>query len=205
VKYLKTAMAICLYLLLLIVVYYLYIGFLKVNVVFYASLYSALIALAIFSLLLIYSPYYKPFSRHERLQTIIICGLLGYIVAISVPTIIDRSLSFYILEKLQQRGGAIQLSKFDYIFTKEYMREHRLVDVRLTEQEESGTIKIRGDCVLLTSRGDALASFSRYFRAHLLPKQRLLGGEYTDLLTDPFTRSDQSPDYLCNDQDPSIQ
>ena len=31
---------------------------------------------------------------------------MGYVIAISLPTVIDRSLSFYILEKLQQRVSA---------------------------------------------------------------------------------------------------
>ena len=128
---------------------------------------------------------------------ILIAGLLGYIFAISLPTVIDRSLSFYILEKLQQRGGAIQLSKFEYIFTNEYMREHKLVDIRLTEQTESGTIIIDKDCVRLTNKGSLLADFSRYFRQNFLPKKRLLRDEYTDKLIDPFSRSDITPDYLC--------
>ena len=77
------------------------------------------------------------------------------------------------------------------------MREHQLVDIRLTEQAESGTIVIEGGCVKLTPRGEKLASFSRFFRQNFLPKRRLLRGEYTDKLTDPFARSDILPDYLC--------
>ena len=48
--------------------------------------------------------------------------LLGYILAISVPTVLDRSLSFYILEKLQQRGGGIQQSRFNEVFTLDMPR-----------------------------------------------------------------------------------
>jgi hypothetical protein len=114
-----------------------------------------------------------------------------------VPTVIDRSLSFYILEKLQQRGGGILQSRFAEVFTQEYLKEDRLVDVRLTEQLQSGTIRIENGCVQLTPKGDNLASFSRYFRAHLLPKQRLLLGTYSDDLTDPFRHSTMQVDYLC--------
>ena len=77
------------------------------------------------------------------------------------------------------------------------MREHKLVDIRLTEQSKSGTIVIDGDCVRLTKKGNNLANFSRFFRKNLLPKKRLLLGEYTDILIDPFSRSDTNPDYLC--------
>ena len=113
----------------------------------------------------------------------------GFAFAITVPTVLDRSLSFYILEKLQQRGGAIRADAFPQVFTDEYMPEFRLVDVRLTEQEQSGTIVIENGCVRLTPRGQMLASFSRFFRQNLLPKHRLLAGEYTDALVDPFANS----------------
>jgi hypothetical protein len=123
--------------------------------------------------------------------------LLGYSFAISVPTVIDRSLSFYILEKLQQRGGGIKLDAFDQVFTQEYVKEHRLMDVRLTEQQQSGTIVIRNGCVVLTDWGQTIATTSRFFRNHFLPKQRLLMGEYSDDLTDPFRNSVKRVDYQC--------
>jgi hypothetical protein len=186
--------------LILVVSYVCYIRFFRVDVVFYASLHAAFIALVLFGLLLYVLPLFSRLSSLEKAQLMVICALTGYSFAISIPTVIDRSLSFYILEKLQQRGGGIQLAKFDYIFTTEYMREHRLVEVRLTEQLESGTIRIADGCVLLTPRGDRLANFSRYFRQNLLPRNRLLAGEYTSALINPFERSDQSPDYLCSGQ-----
>jgi hypothetical protein len=139
----------------------------------------------------------RSFSRFEIAQMVCIWLLLGYSFAISVPTVIDRSLSFYILEKLQQRGGGIKLDAFDQVFTQEYVKEHRLVDVRLTEQQQSGTIVIRNGCVLLTDWGQTIATTSRYFRNHFLPKQRLLMGEYSDDLTDPFRNSVKRSDYQC--------
>jgi hypothetical protein len=196
-KYFKSAATVILFVAILLLTYVGYIKLLKVDVVFYSSIYAALIALLLFSVLLFTVPVFRYMSPFERVQNMVICALLGYIFAISVPTVIDRSLSFYILEKLQQRGGGIQLSKFDYVFTTEYMREHRLIDIRLTEQVESGTIVIEGDCVKLTPRGKRLAKFGQFFRKNFLPKRRLLRGEYTDQLTDPFMHGDATPDYMC--------
>ncbi|WP_216074005.1 hypothetical protein, partial [Acinetobacter baumannii] len=82
---------------------------------------------------------FRDFSRLELIQLAAIWLLGGYVFAISVPTVIDRSLSFYILEKLQQRGGGIREDAFRQVFTEEYVREHHLVEVRLTEQLQSGT------------------------------------------------------------------
>lgn len=199
-KSLRALLAGSLYLVILMGVYVATMKLFKVDVVFYSSLYAAAAATVITALLLFGLPVFRPLARFEKAQLVMIFALLGYIFAISVPTVLDRSLSFYILEKLQQRGGGIRLDGIDYVFTEEYMREHRLVDVRLTEQAQSGTIVIKGNCVLLTERGHRMARFGRFFRTNLLPKQRLLRGEYTDQLTDPFRRSDPSPDYLCQDK-----
>lgn len=171
---------------------------LSVDVVLYSAIHDALLGALIMASLLFTAHYFKSaFSHFERLQILLICLLGGYIFAISVPTVIDRSLSMYILEKLQQRGGAIRLSAFEQVFTQEYVKEHRLVDVRITEQAASGTITVDHGCVRLTPRGERIATFTRFYRQNLLPRQRLLMGQYSDALTDPFRHQDVLPDYGC--------
>ena len=196
-KYLKLLGATALFGLLLLVVYVIHVRYVPVNVVFYSAILDDVLATGLTLLLLAALGWLRSFSRFEIAQMVCIWLLLGYSFAISVPTVIDRSLSFYILEKLQQRGGGIKLDAFDQVFTQEYVKEHRLVDVRLTEQQQSGTIVIRNGCVLLTDWGQTIATTSRYFRNHFLPKQRLLMGEYSDDLTDPFRNSVKRVDYQC--------
>jgi hypothetical protein len=182
---------------LLFLVYYVHAQFARVDVVFYSALFDGIVATCIAAILLQVVPAFRRLSSFERLQLTVIWLLMGYAFAISIPTVIDRSLSFYILEKIEQRGGGIQQSKFEKVFTEEYVREHRLVDVRLTEQLQSGTIRIENGCVKLTERGRRLVSFSRFFRQNLLPKERLLMGGYSDELTDPFRHSADVRDYQC--------
>ena len=196
-KYLKFVTATAVYTLLLLVIYVLHVRYVAVNVVFYSAILDAVLATILTAALLATVRWFKVFTRFETLQLCCIWLLLGYSFAISVPTVIDRSLSFYILEKLQQRGGGIKLDAFDQVFTQEYVKEHRLVDVRLTEQQQSGTVEIKDGCVKLTAWGQTIASSSRYFRAHFLPKQRLLMGKYSDDLTDPFRNSVERMDYRC--------
>ena len=196
-KYLKLLIATAVYALLLLVVYVLHVRFVPVNVVFYSAILDAVLATLLAVMLITTVHWFKAFTRFETLQLCCIWLLLGYSFAISVPTVIDRSLSFYILEKLQQRGGGIKLDAFDQVFTQEYVKEHRLVDVRLTEQQQSGTVEIKDGCVKLTAWGQTIATSSRYFRAHFLPKQRLLMGKYSDDLTDPFRNSVERVDYRC--------
>ncbi|MCF8173116.1 MAG: hypothetical protein K9J49_11845 [Candidatus Methylopumilus sp.] len=196
-KYLKFITATAMYTLLLLAIYVLHVRYVPVNVVFYSAILDAVLATILAATLIATVRWFKVFTRFETLQLCCIWLLLGYSFAISVPTVIDRSLSFYILEKLQQRGGGIKLDAFDQVFTQEYVKEHRLVDVRLTEQQQSGTVEIKDGCVKLTAWGQTIASSSRYFRAHFLPKQRLLMGKYSDDLTDPFRNSVERVDYRC--------
>ena len=196
-KYLKFITATAIYTLLLLAIYVLHVRYVPVNVVFYSAILDAVLATILATALIATVRWFKVFTRFETLQLCCIWLLLGYSFAISVPTVIDRSLSFYILEKLQQRGGGIKLDAFDQVFTQEYVKEHRLVDVRLTEQQQSGTVEIKDGCVKLTAWGQTLATSSRYFRTHFLPKQRLLMGKYSDDLTDPFRNSVERADYQC--------
>ncbi len=196
-KYLKLLGATALFGILLLVIYVVHVRYVPVNVVFYSAILDDVLATGLALLLLAALGWLRSFSRFEIAQMVCIWLLLGYSFAISVPTVIDRSLSFYILEKLQQRGGGIKLDAFDQVFTQEYVKEHRLMDVRLTEQQQSGTIVIRNGCVVLTDWGQTIATASRFFRNHFLPKQRLLMGEYSDDLTDPFRNSVKRVDYQC--------
>lgn len=196
-KYLKLVVATAAYAMLLLVIYVLHVRYIPVNVVFYSAILDAVLATILAVTLVAMLRWFKVFTRFETLQLCCIWLLLGYSFAISVPTVIDRSLSFYILEKLQQRGGGIKLDAFEQVFTQEYVKEHRLMDVRLTEQQQSGTLTIRNGCVSLTDWGQTIATASRYFRNHFLPKQRLLMGQYSADLTDPFRQSTNREDYLC--------
>ncbi len=196
-KYLKLLGATALFGILLLVIYVVHVRYVPVNVVFYSAILDDVLATGLALLLLAALGWLRSFSRFEIAQMVCIWLLLGYSFAISVPTVIDRSLSFYILEKLQQRGGGIKLDAFDQVFTQEYVKEHRLMDVRLTEQQQSGTVVIRNGCVVLTEWGQTIATTSRFFRNHFLPKQRLLMGEYSDDLTDPFRNSVKRVDYQC--------
>lgn len=196
-QFVRGAISLVIFTIVLLIVYVVHIKFFRVNVVFYSAISDAFLAAALTGIVFWRAKYFSVFSNFERVQMLVIWLLFGYSFAISVPTVIDRSLSFYILEKVQQRGGGIRLDAFEQVFTKEYVREHRLVDVRLTEQVESGTIKIQNGCVKLTEKGERIAQFSRYFRQHWLPRERLLMGKYSDDLTDPFRFSVDRVGYEC--------
>ncbi len=196
-KPLRALIATAIFIALLISVYMVHVLLFRVNVVFYATIGDTLIASVAAAAVLFFMKFFRCLSGFEKALLVVIWLLGGYAFSISIPTVIDRSLSFDILEKLQQRGGGIRQDSFSRVFTDEYLIEHRLVDVRLTEQLESGTIEIENGCVRLTERGERVASFSRYFRQNWLPKKRLLMGDYSEVLTDPFRNSQGDRAYTC--------
>lgn len=186
------------YLIFFLLIHYAHFIYGYVDVVFYAALMDVLMAAAIMTLVLYSAETFKMLTEWEKRLLVFVWLLIGYGFSISVPAVIDRSLSFYILEKIQQRGGGIQENDFESMFINEYMKEHRLVDVRLTEQLQSGTILIEAGCVRLTKKGEMIATISRYYRKNFLPKKRLLKGKYSDVLTDPFRDSNKNNTYICN-------
>ncbi|WNL45541.1 hypothetical protein RKE25_19330 [Dyella sp. BiH032] len=181
----------------MLLVYYIHMRYFRVNVVLYASVLDVFVAVVLVGAVLSLRGFLSAMSGLERLLLFALWVATGYAFAVSVPTIIDRSLSFYILEKLQQRGGGIRQGRMKDVFVNEYMVEHHLVDIRLTEQLQSGTIEIHDGCVHLTPKGEFVASMGRFYRTHFLPRHRLLMGQYTDDLTDPFRHSTQNVDYRC--------
>jgi hypothetical protein len=194
----KSLFATFAFLAILICIYIAHVNFFQVNVVFYSAILDGFLAACITTGGLFVLKYFRIFNAFEKFQLMVIWFLIGYSLAITIPTVIDRSLSFYILEKIQQRGGGIKYAQFSEVFTQEYVKEHHLVDVRLTEQLESGTITIENGCVKLTERGKELAAFSRAFRKNFLPKHRLLMGKYSADLTDPFRNSFKATNYECS-------
>lgn len=196
-KIISALLSTSVYGLILLVVYFLHVNFLNVDVVFYAAIFDGVLASILAGILLWKMHFFSKLGDFEKFLLFVIWLMTGYACAISVPTVIDRSLSFYILEKIHQRGGGIRLNAFEQVFTQEYMKEHRLVDIRITEQVQSGTITIENGCVLLTPKGVVIASISRDFRKNWLPKKRLISGEYTDELTDPFRFSVSVEKYAC--------
>jgi len=196
-KLIRIAAAIGLYIVVLLATYVLHARLLPVDVVLYSALGDAAVAAALCAVVIWRMPWFSLLEATERLLLVLVWLLGGYAYAISIPTVIDRSLSFYILEKLEQRGGGIRADAMERVITTEFMGEYRVTDARLTEQLASGTIEIRDGCVRLTPKGRRIAAFSSAFRANLLPRERLLMGEYSDDLTQPFRRSSDDPDYLC--------
>lgn len=186
-----------LYLSIFSVVYLVHVNFLNTDVIFYSAFGDALLSVFIFAVVFFITKLSKSYSKYEVSQIFIIFILVGYSISISLPTVIDRSLSFYILEKINTYDGSINRSSLRDVFVNDYIDEYKLVEVRITEQVASGTIEVRDGCIYLTNKGKIISGFSSFFRKNLLAKKRLILDKYTDVLTDPFKNSTPNSEYFC--------
>lgn len=172
-KFLTIILLIGLYLLLFAGLNIVHFRLLPVAVVLYAALFDALLAAALATALVFALPRQQLSTTVSEIMLSLCVGfLIAVIYSIMVPTLIDRSLSLYMLEKLHQYGGGIKQDAVANVIEGEYFAERGVVDARLTEQLNSGTIAVTNGCVRLTPRGEFVARLSQFSRKALLPKQR---------------------------------
>lgn len=197
-KFILLTLSILLYLAIFLSIYLVHINFFAVQVILYSALLDSLIALIVFAALGFSLKHRLNLDFFESIVIMLLLGLIGYSLSLSLPTVIDRSLSFYFLEKIEQHNGSIKKASMRDIFINDYIDEYKLVEIRITEQLESGTIQLDGSCISLTKRGYLIAKFSNFFRKNLLANNRLILDEYSNHLTNPLGNSDVNKEYLCN-------
>jgi hypothetical protein len=197
-KFILLTLSILLYLAIFLSIYLVHINFFAVQVILYSALLDSLIALIVFAALGFSLKHRLNLDFFESIVIMLLLGLIGYSLSLSLPTVIDRSLSFYFLEKIEQHNGSIKKASMRDIFINDYIDEYKLVEIRITEQLESGTIQLDGSCISLTKRGYLIAKFSNFFRKNLLANNRLILDEYSNHLTNPLGNSHVNKDYLCN-------
>ena len=190
-----------------LIVNYIHFQNFTVNVILYACMWDAVIAAIIVMGAYIWLRLKSgPLLATEFALTGIASFFLVLLYGVMGPTVVDRSLSIYLVQKVDQRGGAVAESSMHDIFVKEYLPEFGVVDVRLTEQLTSGTIKVEDGCVILTPKGVRVSRFVNWYRKALLPRKRNLMGVVTDQLTDPFAGREAIVDTSCptdpREQDP---
>jgi hypothetical protein len=181
------------------VVNYIHFQWLRVSVILYACVIDTVLASFIVLTLYAYLCWKRSgLTKSEVALAGVVGGLCALVYSVMGPTVIDRSLSIYIVEKLESRGGQIAHDAFKELIQREFMDEYRVADVRLTEQLTSGTARLEDGCIVLTARGEALAKFTHWYRATLLPKHRILLGAETDQLTHPLRDSRAIVNTTCH-------
>jgi hypothetical protein len=173
--------------------------FVPVTVVLYAALFDAVLAAAIMAVIAFGLLRQRlPATAAEIALSLCVGVLSAVIYSIMVPTLIDRSLSVYVLEKLHQYGGGIEQAAIGEVIKQDYFDERRVIAARLTEQLDSGTITIKDGCVRLTPRGEFVVRLSQLYRRTMLPKRRELMGTISSDLAVPSQDSAPGIAPACN-------
>jgi hypothetical protein len=170
-KFIAVVALIALYLMLFLCIGIVHFRFLAVTVVLYAALLDAALA-AVVTAVIAFGPLRPRLTATAAEIALSLClgVLLAVLYSIMVPTLIDRSLSLYMLEKLHAHGAGITPESLARAITEDYFDERRVVDARLIEQLKSGTITIANGCVRLTPRGKLVVRLSQLYRKTLLPR-----------------------------------
>ena len=78
-------------------IHYVHFRLMQVNVVLFSAVLDGMLATLLTSAIVFASPFFSPIRFSEKILLSIIFMLSGYTLALSIPAVIDRSLSFYIL------------------------------------------------------------------------------------------------------------
>lgn len=98
--------------------------------------------------------------------------LIIMLYSILVPTLVDRSLSIYVLRTVSRAEGSVKLADFDGLLQKGYFREMDVTNQRIIEQTASGTIIIKGEDIQLTRKGRLIISLAGIIERYFLPNDR---------------------------------
>jgi hypothetical protein len=83
-----------------------------------------------------------------------------------LPVTVDRSISVFLLARIEQEDGHLTTSALDRLFRDAYLTDLRQIDRRVSEQILSGNISVDATGhIRMTPRGHAFLAFSRYVAA----------------------------------------
>jgi hypothetical protein len=77
------------------------------------------------------------------------------------PVTFDRSISMFLLARIEQADGRLDSKALQALFTREYLGDMHQIDRRVFEQMLSGNIQVIDGRIHLTPRGKALLSSAR--------------------------------------------
>jgi hypothetical protein len=155
------------------IVNFVHFSFFEVSVVLYALIFDIFISSLLFTLITFknHKAYYKNSVTYIFFILFTINLLITY--SILVPTAIDRSLSIYMLEKIHESNGPLDIQKFETQISETYFYEMDVFKTRVNEQKETGSIKVENNEITLTKKGEILLSIFKFVKTHFLPKKKI--------------------------------
>jgi hypothetical protein len=140
------------------------------KIIFYEGV---IVGLILFCCSLCLSLFYQKISKKTSVDVFrasILPAILFYLLFISlIPTIIDRSVSITVLGKLyKENPRGATLDELQDHFLNAYVNENKAVNIRLMEQQASGTVVLINDRYFITRKGmytvEALRTIGQLFK-----------------------------------------
>ncbi len=72
------------------------------------------------------------------------------------PVTFDRSITMFLLARIEQRDGQLDAQGLQQVFIREYLKEMRQIDRRIDEQSVSGNIRVEDGRIFITPQGKRL-------------------------------------------------
>lgn len=152
----------------LIVGFLLYLGLIAtpvlggVSILFYRGIAIALIAAPLLALLLAIG------GRHvQSLDLSTVIGATALSLAFNIcflivfPVTFDRSVTMFLLARIEQQDGRLDARDLERIFVADYLGTLRQIDRRVEEQALSGNILVTDGRIRLTPQGKRLMASAR--------------------------------------------
>jgi hypothetical protein len=154
--------------------YYLHMNYLSVSVVLYATIIDLLVSILVTVIIfkIIFKKNWSYFLKPINISIILCFISIGINFCILVPTLIDRSLSVYFLEKIYENNGKIKIRDIDEMIINKFFLEKKLGRIRIEEQRNSSTLYVKNNTIYLTEFGFLVVKFTKWFSSNLLPKKR---------------------------------
>ncbi len=105
--------------------------------------------------------------RRLRLDASTIVGAGALSLAFNIcflivfPVTFDRSITMFLLARIERQDGALDARALEEVFAHEYLGDMRQIDRRIAEQSLSGNIRVIGGHIVLTTQGRRLLNGAR--------------------------------------------
>ena len=156
------------------IVNFLHFYFFEVSVILYALIFDIFISSLVFILITFktHKSYYK--NSITYILFILFTLNLLFTYSILIPTAIDRSLSIYMLEQIDEKNGSLDLETFETQISKNYFYDMNVIKTRINEQIETGSIDLKNNEISLTEKGKILLGIFNFVKSNFLPKKRVI-------------------------------
>jgi len=145
--------------------------FLKSHALFY-DLVTEMIFCVIFSFFLSLILSYRKIKLFTQMVWVGLCITIGSLYLLLIPTVLDRSLSIYMLSKLDS-NTKIYSSTWETDIENNYFKDYKVFETRLVEQKVSGSIvEDVNSFISITDRGERIVRLTNFYRELLADKYK---------------------------------